>query len=653
MSWVDEDDAPTAPEVNRAEDSRAGGHAAPRTRKRSRGLIAAIVILGLMVVLVVLALLALPFLTIRTEGNQARANLTAALDELRVGNLPAATERVGAARADVNAADAAAQGFRANVVAAIPYAGDAVDDLRHLISAVDQAVAVAEVGVDLYPSVFGEDAALIRDGAVDLTALVEVIDAAERVGEHLASAHTSLDAIGGATPVVGATIDQARDAALAQVVAIESTVDGFSPLLDAMPSLLGVDAPTSYLVAVMNPAELRASGGATLSLGEMSIDDGVITFGEAGNTTDFTDNNENIAWTPVPGNPWHTGPIGRLVNATFSPNWTTSGEELLRAWEVTSGNTPQGLIAIDVQAIAELFRITGPVDVPGYPTLHAGNLVESLVGSYDSFRSVEERKRLNEAIIPVLREKLLEGGKFVQKAQALVRQGQGRHVVAYFRDPEIQQVIDNLGLAGDLSTTTQDYLGVFTQNTNASKVDFWQRRTVASDVTLNTDGSADVVTTVTIENDTPPYVQPVDDPGRGYYTRYSVPVYVQSLPVGAELAEMTVDGIVVQPSSFLERERPVIQYVMRIDPTATATVVLRYRVPGAAVSTDGGGMRYALDIDPQGTVIPTSYSVLLRLPVGYREAAQEGDWTVNPDLTLSLESTDGVRVQATVTVVPD
>ena len=72
--------------------------------------------------------------------------------------------------------------------------------------------------------------------------------------------------------MVGTTIGAARDTALEQVVSLESTLDSFRPLLDVMPSLLGADAPTTYLIAVMNPAELRASGGATLSLGEMSID---------------------------------------------------------------------------------------------------------------------------------------------------------------------------------------------------------------------------------------------------------------------------------------------------------------------------------------------------------------------------------------------
>jgi hypothetical protein len=97
----------------------------------------------------------------------------------------------------------------------------------------------------------------------------------------------------------------------------------------------------------------------------------------------------------------------------------------------------------------------------------------------------------------------------------------------------------------------------------------------------------------------------------------------------------------------------VLRHALQLPPGATATVVVRYRVPQAAVPVDGGGLEYAIDIDPQGTVIPGSYSVLLRLPEGYRGAEVEGDWTVNPDLSLLLESVPSVRTHAAVTLVAE
>lgn len=642
------------------------GHAGPR--RRSRGTIAALVVLGLLVVGALLVVCALPFLGVRDDGNSARANLSAALDALRDGDLPAATARVEAARTDVTSAQAAATGFRADVLGFLPVSGGAVDDVRHLLVALDQSVAVAEAGIELYPQVLGEDAALIRDGAVDLTALAGVTETADVVAEYLATAHANLDQIGGGTPVVGSTIADARDTALEQVVSLESTLQGFRPLLDAMPSVLGADEPRSYLVAVLNPSELRPSGGATLSMGQMSIDQGLITFGDEGATTDFTDMNEPISWEAVPGNPFHQIPALPLVNATMNPNWTTSAEELLRAWEVTDGSRPDGLIAMDVQAVAELFKITGPIPVEGYGNLTAGNFVQKVVGNYDAFRNDAQRKAVNEAVIPALRVKLLDGGKFVQKAQTLVAQAEGRHVVAYFRDPAVQELVAGLGLAGDLSTTTQDYLGVFTQNTNASKVDFWQRRTVASDVTLNADGSADVVTTVVIANDTPPFARDGRDLETGYYTRWSKPVYTQAMPIGAVVQGMTINGVEIPPwapgstvanyeTNYVDRDRVFVRSVMTIEPTATSTVVLRYRVPQAAVPTEDGGLRYVLDIDPQGTVIPVTYTVLLHLPDGFREQTSTDDWDVNPDLTLQLDTSDdervGVKVHAEVTLAQE
>ena len=49
------------------------------------------------------------------------------------------------------------------------------------------------------------------------------------------------------------------------------------------------------------------------------------------------------------------------MNATFSPYWSHSGEELLRAWEARFGQKADGVVAVDLQALARLMALTGPV----------------------------------------------------------------------------------------------------------------------------------------------------------------------------------------------------------------------------------------------------------------------------------------------------
>jgi len=608
----------------------ATGQPARRSRGGRRAVIA---VLGFFILLVVLAILVLPFLTVGRDGRAAQADLTAALNAMADGDVSTAQARVTSARERVDSATAAAEGTRADVLGSFPVAGGAVDDVRRITVALDAAVTIAELGLSVYPAVLGDDATLVQGGAVDLSALASVTGVTDEVRGHLARAHAALDDVTGSTPLVGGMLADARDRALDQIVPLETSIERYQPVLEVLPSLLGTEGPRTYLVAVMNPSELRMSGGATLSLAPMTFDQGQLTFGAAGNTFDFTNSNEDISWEPVPGNPWHTSAADQLplVNATFSPNWTTSAEELLRAWEATSGDRVDTLIAIDLPAIASLFSITGPVEVPKYGVLDENNFVKTLAGSYDKYSDDEERRELNAAIIPLLRTKLFEGGKFAQKAQALLAAADERRFVVYFRDAAVQEAMVELGVRGDLSATTQDYLGVFTQNTNASKVDFWQQKSLVSEVTVNADGSADVTLTVTLHNDTPRYTRPSTDPQRGYFTRWSIPFVAAYLPVGAEHAAATLDGAPIDVTKLGERERGLVAVQPTLEPGSTHVLTHTYRVPQAAL-VEGDSLAYAVDIDPQATVSPADLRLTVRMPAGYAVEELPADWTQAGDV---------------------
>ena len=99
-----------------------------------------------------------------------------------------------------------------------------------------------------------------------------------------------------------------------------------------------------------------------------------------------------------------------------------------------------------------------------------------LAGSYDYYDMPDERQAINAAVVPAFREKLFQGGQLAQKFQILAQAAKGRHFAMYFRDDRLQQAFLERDLAGDLSDTDHDYLGVFTQNLNASKSDYWQTR---------------------------------------------------------------------------------------------------------------------------------------------------------------------------------
>ena len=156
-----------------------------RSSRRRRILVA---LGGLLLLLVALGVAALSMLSVPSDAQAAREDLTTALSALRSEDPAAAEESVASARSHVESAQDGLDGLGGDVWAALPFLGTPVEDARHLVQALDEATSVAEIGVDLYPSVAGKKATLFRDEQVDEETLHEVMEGAESAGDHLAAA---------------------------------------------------------------------------------------------------------------------------------------------------------------------------------------------------------------------------------------------------------------------------------------------------------------------------------------------------------------------------------------------------------------------------------------------------------------------------------
>ena len=600
----------------------------------------------LLFVLVGLGLLARPMMDVKPEADAARDELGMAQDALKDEDLDAAKLHVAAARAHVDEASTLVNGFGGDVWRWVPVGGGAIQDVRHLVGALDQATAIAEIGTEVYPELMQSDS-LVQDAQVDLDQLDGILTSLDQAGLHLHAAVDDLEAVDGDTPFIGDKVLEARDQAWDRIEPISTTYDEAEPVLDALPDMLGAEGERNYIVAIMNPAELRYSGGATLTLVPMTMSDGKIEFGDTVTNEDIAAGGDGkIKWPKVKGNPFHTPGKRVVMSATFSPYWSQSGEELLRAWEARFGQKADGVITVDLQALARLMDLTGPVEAEGVGELNSGNLVKVLAGSYDFYDSEEERRAINAAVVPAFREKLFQGGQFAEKFQLLAQAAKGRHFAMYFRDSRLQEAFLKRGLAGDLSDTDHDYVGVFTQNLNSSKSDYWQTRSVASDVQLAADGSAEVTLTTTVQNSspifTPPWTDnqpedPAKDPRWGYYTRWAGNAIAVFLPKGAEVeGQATIRGVPFKPIVRSVLDRPYFYRKVLLEPGGQAIVTVKYRVPNAA-TVDGDTLTYHLDIDPQATVNPETVDVTLHLPDGYSVAAPPAGWTLTDAQTLKLQ----------------
>jgi hypothetical protein len=638
--------------LRRMQAARGGSMAREKRESGSRRRRWPWVLLGLGVlffVLVALAVLARPMADVKPEAEAAKAELERAQDAIEAQDVKTAETHVALARQHVDRASDLVNGFGGDVWRWVPVAGGGVKDVRHLVAALDHATSMAEIGTQVYPELMQSDD-LVQGKRIDLDKLDGILADLELAGTHLRAASDDLAEVKGNTPFVGDAVADARDEASARIDPLRSTYDEAEPVLEALPDVLGQDQESKYLVAIMNPAEQRYSGGATLTLVPLMFDKGNIEFGDTVTNEDIVaDGRGRIGWPKVVGNPFHRKGKARLVSATFSPYWTQSGEELLRAWKVRFDEDYEGVIAVDLVALARLMNLTGPVQAEGVGELNAGNLVKVLAGSYDKYASEEQRREINRAVVPAFREKLFQGGKFFEKFQVLARAAKGRHFALYFRDTRLQTAFQHRHLSGDLSGTDNDYLGVFSQNTNFSKADYWQARTVDSDVKLKTDGSAEVTVKITVDNDSPPFTPPwahgavapdSEDPGWGYFTRYNGSAVALFMPRGAELqGAVDVDGEAWDPVVRQVLDRPYIYRNVTLEPQASTVITVKYRVPDAAV-VDGSSLLYHLDIDQQGMVTKQKYTVTLHVPEGYGPTATPEGWKLVNGRTLRFSSGD-------------
>ena len=184
---------------------------------------------------------------------------------------------------------------------------------------------------------------------------------------------------------------------------------------------------------------------------------------------------------------------------------------------------------------------------------------------------------------------------------------------------------------GNLSAT-------YTQNTNASKMDVFQRRTVKEVVQLRVDGSARVTRTVTLTNDSPRYLGTGPDPGHGYTTRWAGAAVIAMMPRGARIVgQPTATGSFSVAKHAVQVRgvktgtdqggRPYAQAELLLPPRASGSVTWSYVVPNATVR-HGNALRFLDYLAPQSTLNAPSLQLEVHAPKGWTVQPATG-WTVD------------------------
>lgn len=400
-------------------------------------------------------------------------------------------------------------------------------------------------------------------------------------------------------------------------------VGGAAPalsILNALPQAIGAGTHR-YLVLLENPGEERPSGGYIGAVGVVSFSDGQLSGLQFHDSADYLPPEPHVP-TPDPlnrylfdGQPWE------LEDANWSPDFPTAMADVEHFYTAGTGETVDGVMSVDPIAIEYLLHVLGTVQVAPYPqVITSSNALQELNYITNTARPGDPGKVFLAPFGQLVTQEMLQApaAQLPALAAALQRAASEKHVVAYFHQHSLEQLVTGAGFGGAIRPSTSDSLLVDDANLSGTKGDLFVKRSFRLQVHVHPDGSATDQLTLTYDN---PAVTGAADqalvPGSGGqyrdYLRVLIPETAQLQSVSA-----SVDGgdpVRLAPdSTAYQFEQQLIGLWLVVPAGSREQITLTYRGPLADISVDPE--RYQLTWLKQVNALPWPFAVTVHMPSG-------------------------------------
>jgi hypothetical protein len=608
----------------------ADGPPLPRTRRRRA--------IGIALGLVALALAACAVSAALTYGHltRGRGSLSAGRSDLVAGDAASALREFAAAEAEFRAAQDAAGAPWLRAAGLMPVAGRTPDAIAAIA---DAGLSTARAGTAVADAV-----AALPDGLASLAPAggqvpVERIDAlAGPVSEAEVLTGEALRTLeGSAGHLVLAPVADARAEALDTLRGLHEQLVAGTSVLEGLPAFLGADGPRTYFFGAINPAEIRGGGGLLGAYSLLTVEDGRFRFGRFSPTQQLP--RLDVAEVPgaTPGYAENYAHYregdGFWLNANMTPDFPSFAATMAEAYETATGQHVDGVITADPFALQALLAATGPTLIPGLDVRVSADDVVAFVTNeaYRELRDPRQRKQVLGAVAASVVDRFLarpDPGLFALKNLAAT--ASAGHIQLWSADPGLETGLGATGVGGAFDPPAGDLLAVVQNNASATKLDFFQQRTVAYDVRLGDDGTATADLAVDLENAAPtsgypPYViGPY--PGVTSQAGENIAILQVYCGSGCGVERATVDGEAIDTGLHEELGHPYLATYQRIAPGAISELRERLSLPEAWQGNSSGGT-YRLHVAAQPSINHDRVRVNVVLPPGMQatEASPEFD----------------------------
>ncbi len=270
----------------------------------------------------------------------------------------------------------------------------------------------------------------------------------------------------------------------------------------AMLTLLGDRAPHTYLVLLQNNAELRPTGGFIGNVMIVETYNGYLTKNRVSDVYSF-DHQLGTVIEP-PDEIKRVSPQWFLRDSNYSAHFPLSAQKAAWFLEKEGGPGVDTVIAIDQSLIAEVLAATGPLSIPELKnpltSENFATIISYVVESKLSGRA--DPKAILKSFIPAFQKALftrIEPTKFTPLLAAAI---EGKHVLAYSKNPVVEDFFVRHGVAGVMKTLEpkEDYLNIVHTSIGGNKTDAYTTEDISHDTYLKSNGEMHDVVAITRTN---------------------------------------------------------------------------------------------------------------------------------------------------------
>lgn len=242
---------------------------------------------------------------------------------------------------------------------------------------------------------------------------------------------------------------------------LKSYLDDFSVIIKNLPTLLGLDRKKTYILFFLNNNEIRPIGGFPGSLSVLEVIDARLPNFKIENIYKFQAE-KNVDFNSL---------------SNYTVDIPTFSQKIIKQFEKSGHfDNIDGIILVDTEILKELLKVTGPITVRNEDydydyILNDSNVIDIIERhTKKTWYAIGEPRLERKEILNLLMEEIikklpdLKEQDFLKLAKGLKRLIKEKHLIFYFKDNELQNLMERENFAGKVENNDGDYCLVSDDN---------------------------------------------------------------------------------------------------------------------------------------------------------------------------------------------